>query len=109
MHVVLAVKKELQQELQSSTSLPKNAQDLFHQHLPPAQSFVTKPASPLWHRRLGHPGHEALSKVASSVTFNLEDCLALSHSCQLGRHVRLPFHASHSRASNKFDLIHYDL
>jgi hypothetical protein len=82
---------------------------LYPLHLPPVQSFVTKTASPLWHRRLGHPSHEALSKLASSVTFNLEDCSTLCHACQLGRHVRLPFHASHSRAPNKFDLIQCDM
>jgi hypothetical protein len=77
--------------------------------LPPAQSLIAKAASPLWHRRLGHPGHEALSKLASSVSTHLEDCLDLCHACQLGRHVCLPFHASASHASNKFDLIHCDL
>jgi hypothetical protein len=29
--------------------------------------------------------------------------------CQLGRHVRLPFHASGSRSTNAFDLMHCDL
>jgi hypothetical protein len=71
--------------------------------------LVAKAASPLWHRRLGHLGHEALSKLASSVSTHLEDCSDLCHAYQLGRHVRLPFHASVSRASNKFDLIHCDL
>jgi len=82
---------------------------LYPLRLPPAQSFVAKAASPLWHRRLGHPGHEALSQLASSVSIHLEDCSDLCHAYQLGRHVRLPFHASASRASNKFDLIHCDL
>ena len=77
--------------------------------LPPAHSLVAKAASPLWHRHLGHPGHEALSKLASSISCQIEDCLDLCHACQLGRHVRLPFHASVSRASSKFDLIHCDL
>ena len=82
---------------------------LYPLRLPPAQSFVAKAASPLWHRRLGHPGHEALSQLASSVSIHLEDCSDLCHAYKLGRHVRLPFHASASRASNKFDLIHCDL
>ena len=33
----------------------------------------------------------------------------MCHACQLGRHIRLPFHALVSRASDKFDLIHCDL
>jgi len=82
---------------------------LYPLRLPPAHSLVAKAASPLWHRRLGHPGHEALSKLASSISCQIEDCSDLCHACQLGRHVRLPFHASVSRASSKFDLIHCDL
>ena len=63
------------------------------------------------HRRLGHPGHEALSKLASS---GLPACRhdtssSLCHACQLGRHMRLPFSTSVSRASSNFELIHCDL
>ena len=82
---------------------------LYPLRLPPASSFIAKATSPLWHRRLGHPGHEALSKLAASVSFQLEDCSQLCHACQLGRHTRLPFHASSSRATHQFDLIHCDL
>ena len=82
---------------------------LYPLRLDPAHSFIAKGASPLWHRRLGHPGHEALSKLASSVSPSIADCSDLCHACQLGRHVRLPFPVSSSRASNKFDLIHCDL
>jgi hypothetical protein len=42
---------------------------LYPMRLPPTQSFVAKAASPLWHRRLGHPDHEALSQLASSGSF----------------------------------------
>jgi hypothetical protein len=41
---------------------------LYPLHLPPAHSLVAQASSPLWHRCLGHPGHEALSKLASSVS-----------------------------------------
>jgi hypothetical protein len=82
---------------------------LYPLRLDPAHSLVAKGSSPLWHRRLGHPGHEALSKLASSVPCSIEDCSDLCHACQLGRHVCLPFPVSSSRASNKFDLIHCDL
>ena len=34
---------------------------------------------------------------------------SICHACQLGRHVRLPFHMSSSRASRPFELIHCDL
>lgn len=33
----------------------------------------------------------------------------MCHACQLGRHVRLPFSSSSSRAKHNFDLIHCDL
>jgi len=81
---------------------------LYPLQLPAAQSLVAVSTPTLWHRRLGHPGHEALSKLA------LPGCTrttssSLCHACQLGRHVRLPFRVSSSRASHKFDLIHCDL
>jgi hypothetical protein len=82
---------------------------LYPLRLDPAHSLIAKGSSPLWHRRLGHPGHEALSKLASSVSYSIDDCSDLCHACQLGRHVRLPFPVSSSRVSNKFDLIHCDL
>jgi len=82
---------------------------LYPLRLPPAHSLVARAASPLCHRRLGHPVHEALSKLASSVSYQIENCSNLCHACQLGHHVRLPFHVSTSRASNKFDLIPCDL
>jgi len=84
---------------------------LYPLRLPPVLSFAAQGSSPMWHRRLGHPGHETLSKLAStsSVSSPIQDCSDLCHACQLGRHVRLPFHVSTSRASSKFDLIHCDL
>jgi hypothetical protein len=68
-------------------------------------------SSTLWHRRLGHLGHEALSSLVSScaITCNKSDSDHLCHACQLGCHVRLPFPTSSSRATNNFDLIHCDL
>jgi len=33
----------------------------------------------------------------------------LCHACQLGGHIRLPFHASSSHATHNFQLIHCDL
>jgi hypothetical protein len=66
-------------------------------------------ASP-WHRRLGHPDVNVLSKLSHdfSVIYSgrIHD---LYHACQLGCHTRLPFVSSNSRADNNFDLIHCDL
>lgn len=80
---------------------------------PPATSATALLAAPtsLWHRRLGHLGREALSKLISSgvISFNKDDSHHLCHACQLGRHTRLPFSTSTSRATKIFDLIHCDL
>jgi hypothetical protein len=72
---------------------------------------TTTTSSSLWHRRLGHLGHAALSKLISSnaISCNKHIDDHICHACQLGRHVRLPFSVSNSRAVNPFDLIHCDL
>ena len=72
---------------------------------------TTTSSSSLWHRRLGHLGHAALSKLISSnaISCNKHIDDHICHACQLGRHVRLPFSVSNSRAVNPFDLIHCDL
>jgi hypothetical protein len=66
--------------------------------------------SSLWYRHLGHPGHEALPKQSSTLhSCTRDDIHSVCHACQLGHHVRLPFHASNSHATNNFDIIHCDL
>jgi hypothetical protein len=62
--------------------------------------------STLWHRRLGHLGFEALSRLVLSC--NKLELETLFHACQLGHHIRLPFSTSRSRATKNFDLIHCD-
>jgi hypothetical protein len=63
-----------------------------------------------WHRRLGHPGVDTLSKFSSdsSVIF-FRHTHDICHACQLDRHTHMPFVTSTSRIDNIFDLIHYDL
>jgi hypothetical protein len=75
-----------------------------------ASALLAAPTS-LWHRRLGHLGREALSKLIKSsvISCNKDDLRHVCHACQLGRHVRLPFGSSSSRATHNFDLIHCDL
>jgi hypothetical protein len=52
-----------------------------------------------WHRRLGHPGPDALSSLSRSsfiqCTNNKHD---FCHACQLGKHTRLPFYSSSHHA-----------
>ena len=74
----------------------------------PCALVATPPTT--WHRRLGHPGRALQSLAQSSSIFcskSTDD--SICHACQLGRHVRLPFPSSLSRAPKNFDLIHCDL
>ena len=60
----------------------------------PAPSLSAATSSTiLWHGRLGHIGHEALSKLISSnaISCNKRHNDHICHACQLGRHVGLPF------------------
>jgi transposase InsO family protein len=74
-------------------------------------ALVATPSPATWHRRLGHPGKATLHSLAqsSSIICSKPDDDSLCHACQLGRHVRLPFTSSLSRAPHNFDLIHCDL
>jgi hypothetical protein len=63
-----------------------------------------------WHRHLGHPGVDVLSKLSSdSSVVCSRRTHNFCHACQLGHHTRMPFASSTSRADNIFDLIHYDM
>jgi hypothetical protein len=63
-----------------------------------------------WHRRLGHPGPDALSSLSrSSFIHYTNNKHEFCHACQLGKHTKLPFHSSSHRAEHPFDLIHLDL
>lgn len=87
-----------------------SSRPLYPLQLPRATSLFADISSTLLHRRLGHPGHEALTKLSSILpACNKELSNSLCHACQLGHHIRLPFHSPSLRASNNFDLIHCDL
>jgi hypothetical protein len=71
---------------------------------------LTAMAPTTWHRHLGHLGFDALSSLSRSsfihCSSNKHD---LCHTCQLGKHMRLPFSSSSNRVAKAFDLIHLDL
>ncbi|GJY07062.1 ribonuclease H-like domain-containing protein [Tanacetum coccineum] len=73
-------------------------------------AFLSISAS-TWHQRLGHPGDEVLRSLVSRrfISCNKEKAPHLCHACQLGKHVKLPFHSSDSIVENYFDIIHSDL
>ena len=74
----------------------------------PQANLVT--STDLWHHRLGHPGAAALHLLRhnNSISCN-KSAHTLCHSCQLGKHVRLPFGNSSSVSSLPFELIHCDV
>jgi hypothetical protein len=62
------------------------------------------------HRCLGHPGPDALSSLSRSSFISYTSTTHdFCHACQLGKHTRLPFSSSSSRAEKAFDLLHLDL
>jgi hypothetical protein len=71
---------------------------------------LTVVALTTWHRRLGHPGPDALSSLSPS---SFIQCASkkhdFCHACKLGKHTRLPFCSSSHRTEHPFDLIHLDL
>jgi hypothetical protein len=63
-----------------------------------------------WHRHLGHPGVNVMSKRSNDSSIICSRCTHdLCLSCQLGRHTRMPFVSSTSRVNNNFDLLYCDL
>jgi hypothetical protein len=66
----------------------------------------------LWHQRLGHPHAATLSNLLSefSILCNKDPHdISVCESCELGKHVRLPFSTSQSSSTFPFELIHCDL
>ncbi|GKC05876.1 ribonuclease H-like domain-containing protein [Tanacetum coccineum] len=73
-------------------------------------AFVSTSSS-TWHQRLGHPGDEVLRSLTSRrfISCNKEKSSHVCHACQLGKHVKLPFHSSDYIVTKCFDIIHSDL
>jgi hypothetical protein len=72
-------------------------------------ALAARESSVLWHHCLGHLGSEALTRLARSSVIPPYRELLVCHACQLGRHCRLPFNTSFTRATSNFYLIHCDL
>jgi hypothetical protein len=79
---------------------------LYTMHLPsrstPSSSIATPTTlvalASTWHRRLGHPSVDTMSKLPNASSVICSRCsLDLCHACQLGHHTRIPFVSSVSR------------
>jgi transposase InsO family protein len=67
-------------------------------------------SSTLWHERLGHPSRQVLATLSNKLYISCTRHNSnLCHSCQLGKHARLPFDNSISSTSTPFELIHCDV
>ncbi|GAA0172367.1 hypothetical protein LIER_26209 [Lithospermum erythrorhizon] len=67
-------------------------------------------SSQVWHKRLGHPSVDVLISLANK---KLIQCKSMTDShcnlCQLGKHVKLPFHSAITKAFVPFQLIYSDV
>jgi histone deacetylase 1/2 len=82
------------------------------QHPAPRALTTTTTPHDIWHRRLGHPGHDAYRRLSQHISLPSHKQVShstLCHACQLGCHVRLPFSSSTTRTTRPFELIHCDL
>ncbi|GKA42413.1 ribonuclease H-like domain-containing protein [Tanacetum coccineum] len=61
-----------------------------------------------WHQRLGYPRSEVLHCLVSRnlISCNKEKPLVLCHTCQLDKHMRLPFVSSNTSVTYRFDIVH---
>jgi hypothetical protein len=77
----------------------------------PSYALAAVASTSTWHHRLGHPDPDVLSQLSRSsvITCPTASSETLCHTCQFGRHIRLPFPNSSSRVVRAFDLIHCDL
>ena len=79
----------------------------------PSSTFgllASSDSTELWHRRLGHPGRDAMSHLSKQFAIPCNNAaVSVCHACQLGKHVRLPFSRSKTFNVVPFQLIHCDL
>jgi histone deacetylase 1/2 len=78
----------------------------------PGAALSVSTTRDLWHRRLGHPSDENLSRISSSFPFpcnRSSDHSSVCEACKLGKQPRLSFSSSSSFTTLPFQLIHCDL
>jgi hypothetical protein len=76
----------------------------------PPRCHVIVVSLELWHSCLGHPAPAAVQTLnkLSTIQCNKATC-RICHSCQLGKHARLPFASSVSSTLAPFELLHCDV
>ena len=63
----------------------------------------------LWHRRMGHPSSQALSKIPSDIFFDTKNKHDLCDVCLRAKQTCIPFPIGENKALSCFDLIHCDI
>ncbi|CAJ2647171.1 unnamed protein product [Trifolium pratense] len=93
----------------------KQVEDLYYLHLAnesvQASSFsaTSLPSSALWHFRLGHLSSSSLSSMHLDFPFIDVDNKATCDVCHLAKQKKLSFPSSFNKASQCFELIHFDI
>jgi hypothetical protein len=72
----------------------------------PKALITTAPTVELWHQQLGHPGCRTLQQTLCHLDFVPSKLSPVCDSCQLGKHVRLPFSSSNSVSYVPFQIVH---
>lgn len=67
------------------------------------------PKQAIWHFRLGHLSYDRLSKIYQIYPQVFSDNKAICDVFHFVRHKNLPFSLSNSRATHKFELLHFDI
>jgi len=71
--------------------------------------LITIPSSALWHFRLGHVSYKRLAHMSHLFPSLSFDSQTTCDMCHFARQKKLPFSLSSSVASNKFELLHFDI
>jgi hypothetical protein len=67
------------------------------------------PSDALWHFRLGHLSHSRLQQMHTLYPFISINKRSVCDLCHFAKHKHLPFPSSHTTASKRFELIHFDI
>lgn len=76
-----------------------------------AQAFLTEKQQSYvlnWHRKLGHPSSQVLKKSMPHLSINKTEPISCA-ACQMGKHHKLPFQNSVSKAKKPLKIIHTDI
>ncbi|KAL3529152.1 hypothetical protein ACH5RR_008474 [Cinchona calisaya] len=88
---------------------PFHIADFSHSSL--AAFLLSKTSPNVWHQRLAYSGCQVLSHFISSNSslISIEKLNSFCHSCQLGKHVKLPFQDSINKTQFPFKIIYYEV